>query len=587
MLLIALVAVGGFTVLAQRRLRSLGMLASTGATDRHVRLVVLANGAVVGIVGAILGLVLGLAGWLAYRPALEQSAHHLIGMFALPWGVIGLALLLAVVAAVFAAWLPARAITKVPDRDRPVRAARPAQAGAPLGHPRTGPAGDRVHPVRLSGASGNGNAGLPKLALGLIVLIVAVILLAPFCLAVLARLGSRTPISVRLALRDLSRYRARSGSALAAISIGILIAVIISVAAAARYANVLDYAGPNLASNQLIVYTPNGQGGGPNGPGQRDVTAPMQSMAAKAHAIATALGSRDVVELETTDANLNHNGGGRNWSGPLYVATPQLLHAFGITSSQYSPTADILTMRPGLSGLANMQLNYGSRQGPGTRSPGPGQNPTSFPCPRGSCLASPPIQEVSALPSGTSAPNTVITEHAVRTLHLQTGPESVAGWLIQTAEPADQRADPQRPSGGRGREHERGDAVEHAHLGDDRQLGHRVRHRPGAGDPGHERRPDPQRDRQRPAHPGRHRGQRANPPQHHRRDRRRARLHRRRARHRGRLRRHRGLVPHQLPQRWRGRHLHHRPGHEPAHHPDRHAPGRGDRRLDIRRPPAP
>ena len=88
MLLIALVAVGGFTVLAQRRLRSLGMLASMGATDRHVRLVVLANGAVVGIVGAILGLVLGLAGWLAYRPELEQSSHHLIGMFALPWGVI-------------------------------------------------------------------------------------------------------------------------------------------------------------------------------------------------------------------------------------------------------------------------------------------------------------------------------------------------------------------------------------------------------------------------------------------------------------------------------------------------------------------
>src|SRR5207247_1640963 len=81
-----------------------------------------------------------------------------------------------------------------------------------------------------------------------------------------ARLGRRSPISVRLALRDLSRYRARSGSALAAISIGILIAVIISVTAAARFGNVLDYAGPNLASNQLIVYTPNGQGGGPNGP---------------------------------------------------------------------------------------------------------------------------------------------------------------------------------------------------------------------------------------------------------------------------------------------------------------------------------
>src|SRR4029077_836453 len=79
--------------------------------------------------------------------------------------------------------------------------------------------------------------------------------------------------------------------------------------------------------------------------------------------------------------------------------------------------------------------NYGAAKGPGPSSPGPGQNPTTFPCPRGSCLASPPIQEVSALPSGTSAPNTVITEHAVRTLHLQTGPDTVAGWLIQTPNP--------------------------------------------------------------------------------------------------------------------------------------------------------
>jgi putative ABC transport system permease protein len=142
-----------------------------------------------------------------------------------------------------------------------------------------------------------------------------------------------------------------------------------------------------------------------------------------------------VVALEQTDANLNHNGGGRNWNGPLYVATPQLLHAFGITSPEYSPTADILTMRPGLSGLSGMQLNYGNAKGPGPNSPGPGQNPTTFPCPRGSCLANPAIQEVSALPSGTSAPNTVITEHAVRTLHLQTGPGAVAGWLIQTTNP--------------------------------------------------------------------------------------------------------------------------------------------------------
>jgi putative ABC transport system permease protein len=44
------------------------------------------------------------------------------------------------------------------------------------------------------------------------------------------------------------------------------------------------------------------------------------------------------------------------------------------------------------------------------------------------------IQEVSALPSGTSAPNTVITEHAISTLGLRAG-ISADGWLIQTPNP--------------------------------------------------------------------------------------------------------------------------------------------------------
>ena len=44
--------------------------------------------------------------------------------------------------------------------------------------------------------------------------------------------------------------------------------------------------------------------------------------------------------------------------------------------------------------------------------------PDQLPVPGGQCLANPVIQEVSALPAGTSAPNTVITEHAIRTLGL-------------------------------------------------------------------------------------------------------------------------------------------------------------------------
>src|SRR6202044_2677113 len=102
---------------------------------------------------------------------------------------------------------------------------------------------------------GNGSGGAPELLFGLVLLIPGLILLAPFLLSVTAHVGRHAPIAVRIALRDLARYRARSGSALAAISLGVLVAVIVMLAASARYSNVLDYAGPNLSSNQLHLST--------------------------------------------------------------------------------------------------------------------------------------------------------------------------------------------------------------------------------------------------------------------------------------------------------------------------------------------
>ncbi|MGD0684121.1 MAG: FtsX-like permease family protein [Streptosporangiaceae bacterium] len=437
MLLIALVAVGGFTVLAQRRLRSLGMLSSLGATDKHIRLVVRADGVVVGVAGALIGAALGLAAWLAYRPILESDAHHVIGVFQLPWLVIVVAMVLAVVATFFAASWPARSVTRLP-----IVAALSGRPAPPKRVHRSAVPGVVLLVVAAllfwyTGKSTNGG-GAPELVLGFVTLIAAVILLSPLFLAALAGFGRRAPIAVRLAVRDLARYQARSGSALAAISVGVLIAVLVCVLSAQRFGNVLDYAGPNVASNQIIVYTPNGQGGGPgNGPGQPPVTGTPKSWAAAARGIAAALGSRDVVQLDSTSASLQHAAAGRQFSGQVYVASPQLLRAFGITASQVDPSADILTMRPGLSGLSKMQLTYstgpGSKGGggPGGGGPGgPGQQ--AFPCPKSSCLANPVIQEISALPSGTSAPNTVITEHAVRQLGLTA---STQGWLIQTPHP--------------------------------------------------------------------------------------------------------------------------------------------------------
>lgn len=440
MILIALVAVGGFTVLAQRRLRSLGMLASLGATDKNVSLVVRANGLVVGVVGALLGTALGLLLWLVYRPHLESSSHHLIGLFAVPWLVVGLAAVLAVVATYFAASRPARAVTRVPlvaalsGRPAPPRqihrSAVPGIVFLAIAFVLLGYAGsESPH------GQGGGGGSMLELVLGLVALIPGVILLAPFCLSALARLGRRTPVAVRLALRDLARYRARSGSALAAISLGVMIAVIIVIVSAARYGNVLDYAGPNLASNQLIVYSPQyGEGFTP--PGIQGLTASqVQAMDSEAHAIASSLGAKDVVELQSTSAGLNYTGQGRNWNGPVYVANPALLRAFGITASGIAPNADILTMRPGISSLSGLQLNwctaFGSPQS-GPRGAGGKNLITGVPCTSGG-TKTPVVQEVGALPAGTSAPNTVITEHAVEQLGLQSQVQA-AGWLLQSTQ---------------------------------------------------------------------------------------------------------------------------------------------------------
>ncbi len=133
MLLIALVGVGGFTVLAQRRLRSIGMLGAQGATDASVGLVVSANGFATGVAGAVAGFALGLAAWLAYRPRAEASAHHVMGAFQLPWLVIFVSMALAVLAAYLAARSARPGDRPGADRRRARGAATGPAAGSPLG----------------------------------------------------------------------------------------------------------------------------------------------------------------------------------------------------------------------------------------------------------------------------------------------------------------------------------------------------------------------------------------------------------------------------------------------------------------------
>ena len=432
---IGLVAVAGYTVMAQRRLRGLGMLSALGATERNVRLVMVANGAIVGIVGTLTGAALGFGAWFAYAPHLQTATAHRIDPVHLPWWAIVTAMALAVVTSIISARRPARSAARLP-----VVAALSGRPAPPRPvHRSGGPgivllAGGAALLAFSGGWSANSGPQALLLLAGLVAMILGLTTIAPLCVAGLAAVGRHAPVAVRVALRDLSRYRARSGAALAAISFAIFLAVLTSIVASVRFSNTLDYAGPNLTANQLIVYTTNGgQGIASGAPPTSSQLAALQS---QVNALAGSLHAQSVVAL---DSAVNPNGtggpkggpltttlrqqgtGNNNYSGPLYVATPALLTQYGLTASQVSPATDILTMRPGLAAEPRMQI-LSCFAGPSGSSA----------CPAGSVLGNPKIQTVGRLPAGTSAPNTVITMHAVRALGLRLVPQ---GWLIQTPQP--------------------------------------------------------------------------------------------------------------------------------------------------------
>ena len=157
----------------------------------------------------------------------------------------------------------------------------------------------------------------------------------------------------------------------------------------------------------------------------RHTPAPAQ-LAASARQIARGLDAQ-LIALETPNAGLNGSSLGRQWDGAIYVATPQLLKAFGITPSEIDPDADVLSSRPGLSGVSDLVLNYGSNGKEASSPFAPGGGASQAGCTAATkCLPDPVIQEIGALPRGTSAPNTVITEHAMREFHIQA---STSDWL--------------------------------------------------------------------------------------------------------------------------------------------------------------
>jgi putative ABC transport system permease protein len=352
LLLASLVAAAGFAVIAQRRLRQLGMLAAIGATQKHLRLVLLTNGAAVGAVGALNGTIVGLALWLAIVPTFEPAVNHRIDPLSLPWTLLALVVLIAVLGATAAAWWPGRAVARVPVTL--ALSARP---------PRPKPAHHSAIVAAVLIAAGIGSLAFanrsspPLIIAGILATILGTLLLGPLAIRLFARAAGHAPITPRLALRDLARYQGRSGAALAAITLALGIAASVVVVAAAEAKRAAGQP-PNLSNQQIRVYT---------GPTEAPELIPIQTpaqlgrMAARVRQLAARLGHADVIPLQnafqpgapvqviggirvlpTIDLTRKIGGNTYRSESRLYVATAALLRHLGIDPATIDRSTDFL-----------------------------------------------------------------------------------------------------------------------------------------------------------------------------------------------------------------------------------------------------
>ncbi|MEU4528203.1 FtsX-like permease family protein [Micromonospora ureilytica] len=203
-----------FAVGVRRRRRDLALVAVAGGDAAQLRRVVLADGVVLGVLGAAAGLLVGVGAAFAGRPLMEQYVFsaRFGGYRCWPTALVllgGVAVLAGVLAALAPAWTAARQDVSAGLAGRRTPAKAPGRwlalglalvvggAGlAAFGATRTSPA------VILTG-----------LILGELGLVCC----TPTLLGALARLGRVLPLAPRIALRDASRNRAAAAPAICAV----------------------------------------------------------------------------------------------------------------------------------------------------------------------------------------------------------------------------------------------------------------------------------------------------------------------------------------------------------------------------------
>jgi putative ABC transport system permease protein len=211
---IVLLAGPAFAVGARRRQRELALVAVGGGTPAQLRRIVLADGVVLGSLGAGIGLLLGVVTAFAARPLVTRYLIDALpgGYRVFPLALAGIAVV-AVGTGVLAALVPA------------FTAARQQPAAALAG--RRGITRIRKRWLFLGlamvaiGAAVTGfgawQVSTVLVLTGLIVAELGLVLCTPAVVGLVARLGSRLPLASRIALRDTARNRSAAAPAISAV----------------------------------------------------------------------------------------------------------------------------------------------------------------------------------------------------------------------------------------------------------------------------------------------------------------------------------------------------------------------------------
>jgi putative ABC transport system permease protein len=211
---IVLLAGPAFAVGARRRRRELALIAAGGGTAAQLRRVVLADGVVLGGLAAAAGIALGVVAAFASRPLVEQ---YLVDARAGGYRVFPLALAGIAVTAVLTGLLAALVPAVIAARQQVVDALA-GRRGATRTR-RRWPALGAAMVVLGTATAGLGawrvstNAVLAGLVLGQL----GLVLCTPALVGLVARLGSRLPLTPRIALRDAARNRSAAAPAISAV----------------------------------------------------------------------------------------------------------------------------------------------------------------------------------------------------------------------------------------------------------------------------------------------------------------------------------------------------------------------------------